>query len=223
MTTDPPQGAKKFPVFLLVLTILALAAGILLGRHLTGPTQPPQIDGGTFLQPPKALASFSLVDDAEQPFGLQQVKGRWTFLFFGYTHCPDVCPTTLSLLNLVATQLGAHAGVLDDTRFVFVSVDPERDTPESLGKYVHYFNKDFIGVTGSDDQVANLAHQVGAVYARTKDESPAGGYIVDHSASILLLDKQGNLCAVFSSVPHDANDITDSFLKIREYYEAKRT
>ena len=126
--------------------------------------------------------------------------GRWSFIFFGYTHCPDVCPTTLSVLNSVARKL---EGRKDQVQFVFISIDPERDTPEKLGQFVSYFNGTFIGATGTDDAINALTRQLGVIYARVEENSGTDNYLMDHSASVLLFDPAGRFHAVFTP-PLDA-------------------
>jgi protein SCO1 len=119
------------------------------------------------------------------PFSLADEKGHWTILFFGYTHCPDVCPATL----------GELVGVLQerpDTRVVFVSIDPERDTPEFLGEWVKYLPAGLAGVTGSPVAIRHAADAYGARYARV-DTGSAAGYSMSHTAFQYLIDPEGNL------------------------------
>jgi len=165
----------------------------------------------------KAITPFSLVDQHGQPFDLERLKGRWTFLFFGYSHCPDICPVTLTVMNSVDQLLHDSPSESHDTQFAFVSVDPARDTPEHLAAYVGYFNKDFLGVTGDDDELNQLTRQLGILYIRNKPE-PDGSYLVDHTASILLTDPDARLVALFSA-PHDARVIADRFRQIRQLVE----
>jgi len=210
--------SKPFLALLVVLTLAAAAAGVLLGKRYFAPSPPPTVTNGTFLSPAKALAPFDLTDDQGHPFGPAQLKGHWTFMFFGYTHCPDVCPNALSMLRSMVAQLHKTAGAMDHTRVVFVSVDPQRDTPKVLGQYVRYFNPDFLGVTGTPDALAGLTRQLGVVYKR----EPGGGenYTIDHSAGIMLMDPDGHYTAYFAP-PQDARAMAADFIKIRRYYEAR--
>jgi protein SCO1/2 len=109
---------------------------------------------------------------------------------------------------------------VQDVRFIFVSVDPERDTLEELKSYTGYFNPDFLGVTGSHAQLARLTRQLGILYVRGKQSKDGKYYLVDHSASVILVDPAGNYRALFSP-PHDADAMTASFLKIHAYYEGE--
>jgi len=170
------------------------------------------------MEQPRPLTAFSLQRHEQAPLDLAALKGKWTFLFFGYTHCPDVCPTTLLELNAAHGLLAADPGVLDDTRFVFVSVDPERDTPQSLAAYVAYFNEAFSGATGTPAELAAITSQLGIEHSR--GEPGAGGYVVNHSSAVLLIDPQVRYYARLKA-PHYAENIRSQFLAIRHYYKRK--
>jgi protein SCO1/2 len=181
------------------------------------PHKLPEGLAATVLPAPKPLPPFSLVDQDHRPFGPERLRGKWSFLFFGYTHCPDVCPLTLATLRTVHERLTAEPGErggVQNTQFVFVSVDPERDTPEQLKSYVSYFNKSFLGVTGDQVQLQTLTRHLGILYMRVAGREDH--YTVDHSAAILLIDPEARLAALFSA-PHDAEKIASAFLKVRDY------
>ena len=165
---------------------------------------------------PKQISTFTTVDDEGELFGLQQVQGKWSFVFFGFTNCPDICPITLSVLNQVVTDIEESAAA-QDIQVVFVSIDPERDTQQQLSDYVGYFNKDFIGLGGSQEQIQSLTNQIGVMYFRG-ETSETGDYLMDHSASVFLIDPKGRLVGIFSA-PHAANDIAARFSQIREFIE----
>ncbi len=169
----------------------------------------------TVLPRGKPLKPFRLVDQNDRPFTLDALKGHWSFLFFGYTHCPDVCPSTLQVLHGVDTRL-RPAG--QTPQFVFISVDPDRDTPARLGKYVAYFDPAFVGATGTADQIDALTNQLGILYGFEDPDPKTGDYAVSHSAQILLVDPSGALRAVFSP-PQDAAAISADFRKIRDSYK----
>ena len=149
-------------------------------------------------------------------------------MFFGYTSCPDVCPATLFQFKQIASRLEKAGAAIRNTQFVLVSVDPERDTEKQLEKYIHYYHKDFIALTGTHEQIKSLGSQLGIFYirvnpkdARTEpkiDNGSQENYLIDHSAAIILLDPDSKLHAVFG-MPHSAEKITADFLKIREYFE----
>lgn len=191
-------------------------------------TQPPLTISGTLLPEPKALEAFQLTDHRGNPFTREDTKGKWTFIFFGYTHCPDVCPTTLFQFKKIASLLDKTEGATQNTQFVLVSVDPERDTPEYLEKYIHYYHKDFIALTGMHEQIKALASQLGIFYMRAaskeidtmRNDEDNENYLIDHSVAIILLDPDSKLHALFGA-PHSAKKITDDFLKIRKNFENK--
>jgi len=194
--------------------VLALVTGYWVSDYLLG--KPPALTGlhATVLSQPRDVRPFTLVDHTGKNFDNRSLQGRWSFIFFGYTHCPDVCPTTLSVLNSVARKL---EGLENQPRFVFISIDPERDTPEKLGQFVSYFNGTFIGATGTDDAINALTRQLGVIYARVEEKSGTDNYLMDHSASVLLLDPAGRFHAVFTP-PLDAADMASDFIAISKSY-----
>jgi protein SCO1/2 len=184
----------------LVLSLAAvtvLVAGSFLARGLRAPVVE-EIPGMTVLSPAAPLPEFTLVDHLGRPFERERLKGKWTFLFFGYTHCPDVCPTTMVVLRDVQKQVGGNErGV----QYVFVSVDPDRDNAATLKRYVPYFHPEFIGATGGMGELMRLTRALGAYFER--GESRNGGYEVHHSAAIFLIDPERRLRALFAG-PHDS-------------------
>src|SRR6266851_4778405 len=115
----------------------------------------------TLFPAPKPLAAFAFTDHENRVFDLSRLKGKWSFLFFGYTHCPDICPTTLATLVREHENIVQSAADAKDVHFVFISVDPNRDTAGKLRQYVTYFDTSFLGVTGDNAQLGNLAGQLG--------------------------------------------------------------
>lgn len=175
-------------LFLLSLGVAAIAAGALLARMLNGGVS---LDSGTWLPRARALAEFQLQDMSGREFDLNNLRGHPTLLFFGFTNCPDVCPTTLATLAQVL-----HQAPLAGTQVVFVSVDPERDSAAALQAYLGAFDSHFIGVRGERAALAPLLRSLNAIAVR--EDLPGGGYTMDHSATLYLLDTQGRLVAVFS-------------------------
>jgi len=173
---------------------------------------------GTVLPAPRPLGPFHLIDQDGLPFDRARLEGKWSFLFFGYTHCPDVCPTTLATLNSVMKKIAGAGPQRVPARVVLVSVDPERDTVQRLAEYVPYFNKDFLGVTGTSAQIDAFTAQLNIMHMRGSETAADGGYTVDHTASILLIDPEARFSAVFSA-PHVATTIAKDFLTLRSYYE----
>jgi len=175
----------------------------------------------TLFPAPKPLAAFAFTDHENRVFDLSRLKGKWSFLFFGYTHCPDICPTTLAMLaraheNIVKSTLGAK-----DVQFVFISVDPNRDTANKLGQYVTYFDASFLGVTGDDAQLGNLAAQLGAAY-QVAITPGVENYPVYHTAAVFLVDPRARYHAVFAT-PLDGEGISRRFEVLRELEGPKAT
>lgn len=212
------QHGRTLPLILVGLA--ALIGGALLANTLLRPPPPPTLSQGTTqLQPPRGLSDFALTDHTGAAFTLDRLRDRWTFMFFGYTHCPDICPTTMSTLNAVAKQIeGAGSAVVP--QYVFVSIDPERDTPEQLARFVPYFNPDFLGVTGDPAAINALTRQLSVLYLKVEPDRP-DGYLMDHSAAILLLDPEGRFHALMSP-PFDPAGMAQDFQKLADHYEATR-
>ena len=205
-----------------VLLVLAAIAAVQLVVLKRAPQTPPLSElHATVFQTARPVADFALVDHHGQAFSRARLRGKWSFLFFGYTNCPDVCPTTLTVLNLVDQQLAARPALRDAAQFVFVSVDPERDSVAQLDKYVPYFNKAFIGVTETmPGQLLALTRPLGILHMRATEPSAEDGYLVDHTASVLLVNPRAELQAIFSA-PHDAVTMATEFGKIYDYFAGR--
>jgi protein SCO1/2 len=207
----------------LSLTIILLL--LLLGVALLWPTpqQPtatrpiPEALRPLLLSEARPLTAFSLQDHDGTPFTLEQLHGNWNLIFFGYTHCPDVCPTTLGMLKGVMKRLEEQPEISADTRVIFVSVDPKRDTLPHLKEYIGYFHPDFTATTGTRQELDNLARQLGAMYLFDGDTT-GSDYIVNHSASVALIDSQGQWVARFNP-PHTASKFSSDYLQIRNYLQ----
>jgi len=152
-------------------------------------------------QPAMPLPTFSFKKAGKVAFTNQSLKGKWSLLFIGYTFCPDVCPTTLADLDRVYPSLKNDSDTT--TQVVFISVDPNRDKADLLADYVHYFNKDFIGVTSSQKQLWPFVTELGLIYSLVEEGETDEYYLVDHSASIVLINPAGELHATFKSVVND--------------------
>jgi protein SCO1/2 len=155
----------------------------------TGCGQPYQFKG-TEYPTGKQAADFELVTAQSQPFRLSDQRGHIVMLFFGYTSCPDICPTTLSEARRVLEDLGEEGA---SVRYAFVTVDPERDTPDKLAGYLQNFHPAIIGLTGDPATLAAVQEDYGVVAERQELEGSAIGYIINHTARVFLVDQQGNL------------------------------
>jgi protein SCO1/2 len=160
---------------------------------------------------PRQLPKFSMTNHFGSDFTNEDLENNWSFLFFGFTHCPDICPLTLSTMDQVVDKLDNKIS----TQLIFVSVDPKRDNPERLKEYVSHFNNKMIGLTGSVEQINLLTQHFGAVYSIPNNEEK--NYQVDHSAHVFVITPDGKLVALFST-PHDANIIADDFKIISAAY-----
>jgi protein SCO1/2 len=182
--------STRSTVFLVVIALAAAAGGAMLARHLgQGPAV--ALQGGTLFPERRAIADFQLVDHEGHAFGNAELRGRPSLLFFGFTHCPDVCPTTLSILAGLEKR-APIAGL----RTLFVTVDPQRDDPLTLKRYVGAFGPSLIGLRGEDAQLDRLMKSLSAV--RFVQKTPDGSYSVDHSSTLYLIDGKGRLAAVFT-------------------------
>ncbi len=202
---------------LLLLGAIALGSGIWLGQRLLQPPVPPEV-AGIHLEQPRPLPDFELIHESGRAFTVDDFRGRWTFIYFGYTYCPDACPMTLGQLNVVDRNLD-EAGDDAPTGYLLISVDPRRDTPDRLTEYTKFFNPKFEGATGDEDELDKLAGSMGVLYRVPEDPEDPDNYLVDHSSTVLLINPDGALQAVFTP-PQDPATLTADFRKIREYYRA---
>jgi protein SCO1/2 len=177
-------------VFILV-AIVAVVLGLTVNRVLSGKGQGDQtalIDAGVILLPQsREVPDLRMVDQDGQSVSLGSLKDKWTLLFFGYTFCPDICPTTLAQLRQIKSELPKEA--VDKLRIVLVSVDPNRDTPQQLKTYLGYFDKQFVGLTAPVDSIQKLANAVSIPFIPADTSKP--NYTVDHSGNLALLGPDG--------------------------------
>jgi len=152
--------------------------------------RPQEFRGTSYVEPYPPAFDFSLTTNAGDEFSLHQLQGKIILLFFGYTSCPDVCPTTLAELNQSVQLLGEQAA--SRVQVIFISVDPDRDTPERTQEYVNNFNKNFIGLSGSDTDLQPVWDAYG-IYREIVDNGSSAGYIVDHVARVTLIDGNQNM------------------------------
>jgi protein SCO1 len=200
---------SKFLSFALfcVIGIAGVGASLLWHRRAA----PVELATGTLLTPGRTLPDFSLIDQKGRTFAAADLRGHWSLLFFGYTNCPDFCPTTLTTLAAMEKNLrSAKAAVIPQV--IFVSVDAKRDTPAQLAKYVPYFDPSFVGLTAADQpSIDAVAKQLGvAVIIRPASD---GNYTVDHSGEIFVLSPDGQIAAILTG-PFSADALRGDFLRI---------
>lgn len=223
--TSRPFVPGDFPmtyrqrVALILVAAVALAAGLWYGQQRV--TEAPAITAGASLQAsmqaallypaPRALPAFELTRSDGTPFGNGDLTGRWTLAFFGFTNCPDVCPDSLAKMHAVREALAAD-NAADALQLLFVSVDPERDNPETIARYTAFFDPAIIGVSGAPERLDVLTHALGIVHQRSALDG--GGYTIDHSTQLVLLDPAGRQAAIFRA-PLDPKRISADLLTLK--------
>ncbi len=178
---------------------------------------------GVFLLPtPRDIAEFKLTDHTGKTFDRSSINGRWSFVFFGFVSCPDVCPTSMSVLGTVDRQLQASDPQLaEQFQGILVSVDPERDSTENLARYATAFSPRFLGVTGPREDLVGLTTQVNVAFAKVPLAEPpppgrasadiaANAYTVDHTGNIVIINPRGHYHG-FIKLPHDSETIRLAF------------
>ena len=164
-------------------------AGVLLVANPQG-GQPVQSSGAALIGGP-----FSLVGADGKPVTDRDFRGRYMLIFFGFTHCPDICPAELQVIAQALEQLGDKAKTVVP---IFITLDPERDTPEAMANYVKSFGPNFVGLTGSPEAIAAAAKAYRVAYSKVENKESAGDYSVDHSALVYLMDPEGRYVTHFS-------------------------
>lgn len=195
----------------LALVVGALASYLTLGSHRVARPR----TGALLLHEPRLLPDFSLVGMDSTGFTRAQLLGHWSLLYFGYTHCPDACPTTLAALNGMLGHL-AKIPVAKRPHVYFVSVDPKRDTPALLERYVTYFNPGFSGLTGTLPELKTLTEPLGADFSYGRPDQ-TGDYAVIHSAMVVLVDPKAEEVALFMP-PLSPVRMASDYVNIIRYY-----
>lgn len=209
------KGGWRWPLFV-GLALAFLGAALVLRTLRNGPLPAGEVPSITEIRDEAPLPAFVLRGPRGE-FTNANLIGRWSFMFFGYTQCPDICPTALTLMKDVKATLAASAAVAPAPTFqvVFVSVDPRRDTTQLLGEYMAAFDTSFIGISGDDAALAPLVKNLGVYYQRN-DGTDTKRYTVDHTAAIYLIDPQGRLMALFSP-PQEAAKVATNYQRITQH------
>jgi protein SCO1/2 len=201
------KKSKSVLISLILVTVLAWATGCQM-------LQSDREFRGTVYEPPVAVPDFTLTDSGNQPFSLSDVKGNATLIFFGYTYCPDVCPLTMADVKTALNDFEYR----DDVEVIFISVDPERDTPEVLNDYLDHFDPDFIGLTGKMADIQKVMQPFGAYAEKAEVNGSAGGYLVNHTARLYLLNKDQELLLSYP-FEFDVNDLRNDLALLLESQE----
>lgn len=180
---SPPRARRR----VWAVAAAVAAAGIL--AFFVGTALRPHIYAGTVFQSPSPAPAIDLIAHTGEPVDLADYRGEVVLLYFGYTHCPDVCPLTLSNAAKAIDNLGSDG---ERVNVMMVTVDPERDTPELLGEYVTFFDESFLGLYGAEQDLARTAALYGVFY-QAREGTPESGYLVDHTASLMAIDPDGFL------------------------------
>lgn len=219
--TSADVNTRRSAGIRLTVALIVLFAVAIVGGFAYVVTKPRVLsDGalrahGLFLfERARDIGAFRLVDDAGQPFTPANLQGRWTLLFFGFTFCPDVCPTTLALLSQFYNQLPPEFAA--DTQIALVSVDPARDTPEKMRDYVHYFNPAFRGVTGEFLDLQKFATSLNVPFMKVPGSDP-DNYQVEHSGNVVLLNPAGHYIGFFKA-PQTLDNLTKTYVSVRHAY-----
>lgn len=180
-------------ILLVGLASFLLIAGVAMAVFVS--SEPDGFRGTTYGEPYPVAQEFELTRENGSRFRLSETRGQAVLLFFGYTSCPDVCPTTLAELKQSLEKLGEQQA--KQVQVLFVTVDPERDTPARVQEYVDHFNPSFIGLSGTESELAQVWHDYG-VFREIVDGTSAAGYIVNHTARVTLIDQDGNMRVSFA-------------------------
>jgi len=190
------QGEKTPGVRYTVIAIVAVVLVILLGfmNKLSKPRILNEHElreyGAYLLSNPRKFSDVELTDHNGQPFIQENLKGKWSMIFFGFTHCPDICPTTMAAASKMYKEMSDEEQA--DLQVLLITLDPERDTPEKLAQYVPYFHPDFIGATTDQHRLLKLATELNVAYSKVPLDSGQSDYSIDHSGNIILINPKGH-------------------------------
>lgn len=197
---DQQVGIRRTIIIIVCFIVLVIFGFIWrMNQPVIMSVQDLRINGAIVLNTPRKFSDFDLIDHRGDAFTLERLKGQWSMIFFGFTNCPDVCPTTLATLNETYSKL--KDSEKENLQIIMVSLDPERDTVDKLGQYMPYFNTEFVGVTGNKHFIKRFTTEINIAY----NQVPLGGddYTVDHSSQIVLVNPNGHYHGFFKS-PHSA-------------------
>ncbi len=204
----------------IILSIIALifGLGVYSFQQQSNVNIKDKLSHATYLYDQKtAIADYQLVDNNNELFTPDSIKDMWTFWFFGFTHCPDICPITMGTLTAVVENLKSEHNIKDDIKIIFVSVDPERDTVEKLNTYVTAFSEHAIGVTAPESQLSPFLKNMGIIAIKQDDNGQLKDYLVDHSSAIYLIAPDTAISAYFGA-PHEVDNIVQDYLTIQKHY-----
>ena len=207
---------------LLVWVIFAIIAVFLLtpNKYYSGGVESDAIPASVssvVVKSPFVLSEVQLTAHDNSNFTIESLRNRWSFLFFGYTQCPDICPATMHQLVRIKQAMQTQNIQHNNLQFVFISVDPQRDTPDHLASYVNYFDESFIAATGDIENIKHIEKQLGVFHRYSKPDTD-GAYRVDHSTNVYLIDPKARVSAKFQ-VPMDTNHVARQYAGIQELFK----
>lgn len=215
------KSKQKNSVYMTVFALcvfVALVLGVFVAQHWqTGSKKSVDYSqlSGTFLKQPRALESFKLMSTDNQPFAADNLKGHWTYVFFGFTNCPQLCPTTMAELAKMTKSLNQQ-NVKSIPQVLMISIDPERDSLAKMKSYVKAFDPSFVGAIGDKATVASLAKQLGVVYMKVQQKGSdiaSSNYDIQHSGTIMVFNPQAKLVG-FYTLPHDIKAMVSDYKKL---------
>ncbi|MBF0625714.1 MAG: SCO family protein [Magnetococcales bacterium] len=216
---DKHRTFRRFLILVFSIGLLAFAAmGGFLYLINQMRKQVPEELANIMLPETRPVPAFALMAHDGTPFTLDRLKDTWSLLFFGYTHCPDVCPTALAAMGELLAEMKKNQ-VTAPYQGVFVSVDPQRDTQDLLKDYVAFFSPRITGVTGDEPVIKDLAKSVGAYYAREAGRGD-DSYLIDHTSHFFLIDPKGRLTAVFAANRFPPAEAADKVRRIIRHVES---
>lgn len=205
--TPVPKNRQRRLFIIIAIACLAALFGLWSQYNTHAKDKKPTLHTATVFPQPRIITPFQLTDDEGKPFTQQNLKGHFSLIFFGFTHCPDLCPTTLALLNKSYKML-ADAKLKNMPQIIFISVDPEQDDAKTIKKYLASFNPAFLGATGTKEQLDKLTQEMSVLYTKVIKAGDTEHYTIDHSGALILVNPEGQFYGVFT-MPHDAKKIAD--------------
>ena len=228
MNQSNTSQIKSSTPLMILIAVIAISLGVYFQTSNTDVEQKLDLSSGQsdklkselvkaiLLPNPKTISGVNFADHHNKPFTSAQLKGKWSILFFGFTNCPDICPTTMHTLKQVKATL-SNENRWGNYQVIMVSVDPKRDTPERLATYVPFFDSEFIGITGNLETTTNFAKQLGILFVAHDDEG-AETYDVDHSTALIIMNPKGEMAGIIST-PHKVDEISQDLITIANYYQ----
>ena len=206
------KNSNTKSLVMIVVLLVSGMAGFLAYQQLNSHKQQHEFQSLLVFPKEKSFSGFKLIDKNNNSLDINSFAGHWTLIFFGYTHCPDVCPTTLSELQKTFKQLDGQ-NLKQAPQVLFVSVDPQRDTPHTLNEYIQFFNPKFNAATADDANILSITSQIGAAYHIESHEKDNINYNVDHTAAVFLINPDKKLYGIFRS-PHDSSKISSDLTQL---------